>query len=578
MLTAFAGLLAFALPVPTAAQDPPAPDFAPDPLAPQALVVKPYIIILDGMVNEVMQDRLDRQTEHAIANGATVIVLQMDTWGGMVGPALEMCDVIKNLPVPTIAWVNPKAISAGAMISVACDQIIATERGRLGDCAPIRGDGKALAKTEREKIETVIREEFRDSARRNGYSLTLSTAMVTLGPAVYQIRHTETGEVRYVFEPELIAYGLRIPKKGEMPAAIKQKAPVEVEQPDQQVPEELRRMFQPGGGGGANEPKDEKPEAEPAGDPAAPAQDVHQLPFDPGKWKIDRRVLAENQLLTMSQDEAVDLGFVRQIVRNDRELAKYLNADQSDMARLDANWSEKMVGWLTSPFVRGILTIVLLMALYSEMQAPGLGLAGAVALGAAVILLGAPYLAGLAQAWEIIIVFVGFVLLAVEIFVIPGFGVAGISGLIMIFLGLVLTFVPNEPGPGFLPSLPGTWSAISDGLFTMLVAGVLSLVGMAILTRYFGKIPVLNRIILTAEQASLATAGGETSAGVGGAGDEVDVHAGDRGAATSQLRPIGRADINNQTFDVVTTGKWIDRGTPIKVVAVRGNRIEVEEA
>jgi membrane-bound serine protease (ClpP class) len=99
----------------------------------------------------------------------------------------------------------------------------------------------------------------------------------------------------------------------------------------------------------------------------------------------------------------------------------------AELLRQQPNWSEDLVAWLTSPFVRGILSIILLMALYSEMQAPGLGLAGGVALLAAAILFGAPYLTGLAEAWEIIIVVVGLALLAVEIFFIPGFGVAGIS-------------------------------------------------------------------------------------------------------------------------------------------------------
>lgn len=562
--------LALTQPVDLAAQNPADPAPAPAPA-----VVKPYVITLDGMVNEVMQDRLERQATQAISEGATIIVLEMDTWGGAVGPALEMCDVVKNLSVPTIAWVNPKAISAGAMISVACNQIVASERGRIGDCAPIRGDGQDLAATEREKIETVIREEFRDSARRNGYSLTLSTAMVTLGPAVYQIRHQDTGRVRYIFETDLAAWGLDQPDVDQMPAAIAPKEPLEIDQPQPQVPDEIRRMLQPGA---VPEDQPEDDAEQPAVAPAAPAQEPGELPFDVGRWTIERRVLAENQLLTMSQDEAIDLGFVRQIVRDDTELAAYLKADGRDLRRLEANWSEKMVGWLTSPFVQGILTIVLLMALYSEMQSPGLGLPGAIALGAAVLLMGAPYLAGLAEAWEIIIVFVGFILLAVEIFVLPGFGIAGISGLCLIFMGMVLTFVPNEPGPGFLPSLPGTWDAIGQGMMTILISGVISIFGMSLLARHFGKIPILNRIILTAQQTALATPGGSTSAGVGGAGGDVDVHPGDTGTTLSELRPIGRAQIKDQTHDVVSTAGWIAAGTAIRVVAVRGSRIEVQES
>ncbi len=573
-----AGLLVW-LPLAVGQAENPAPaPHAPVDQPPPDQPGKPYIITLDGMVNEVMHDRLIRQTDMAQSEGASVIVLEMDTWGGMVGPALEMCDVIKNIQTPIIAWVHPKAISAGAMISVACDRIIVAERARLGDCAPIAGSGQAMAPTEREKIETVIREEFRDSARRNGYALTLSTAMVTLGPAVYQIRHRQTGQVRYVFRDQLRGYGLDEPDDAQLPAAVQPKEDDEQfdqpDQPGQNVIEQLQKALQP-----EDQPDDQADDADDDAEPAAPAQAPEQMPFDPGQWTLERRVLAENQLLTMSQDEAIDLGFARQIVRDDGELAAYLGVQAADMVRLEANWSEKMVSWLTSPFVRGILTIVLLMALYSEMSAPGLGFAGIVAIVAGVILLGAPYLAGLAEAWEIILVGVGIALLAVEIFVIPGFGVAGIAGLACMFIGLLLTFVEAEPGDGWVPALPGTWDALGEGMITILVASVLAMIGISFLSRYFGTIPLLNRIILTDAQASAASGGGAgTSAGAGGWGQSVNLEPGDTGVALGDLRPIGRAEINGQTHDVITAGGWIEDGSAIRVARIAGSRVEVEEA
>jgi membrane-bound serine protease (ClpP class) len=584
MIVLAAGLLAWSFSTRTVAQDaPPQVPLEPaQPGMPEALEqppaqAKPYIITLDGMVNEVMQERLQRQIKQAQDGGATVIILEMDTWGGLVGAALEMCDIIKNTKTPIIAWVNPKAISAGAMISVACNEIIVAERGRIGDCAPIAGGGQQLKATEREKIETVIREEFRDSARRNGYSLTLSTAMVTLGPAVYQLRHNDNGLVRYVYEDQLAGYGVDKPNADELPAAIQPKK-------QEDLPEELRQPEQPGQGvleelakrAGAQQDKPkEEPVEEDDGPIAAPEA---EQPFDPGRWTLERRVLGEKQLLTMSQSEAIDLGFAKQIVRDDVELAKYLGVQPSDMQRLEANWSEQMVSWLTSPFVRGILTLILLMALYSEMQAPGLGFAGLVAIVAGVILMGAPYLAGLAEAWEIVLVALGLGLLAVEIFVLPGFGVAGISGLILMFVGLLLTFIETEPGPGFLPSLPGTWDALGEGVITIMVAGIASIVGISILTRYFGAIPVLNKIILTAEQNPLVVAGGgATSAGVGGVGDTVNASVGDTGTALGDLRPIGRAEFDGQTLEVTSSG-YIEHGATVKITRISGSRIEVEEA
>lgn len=573
------------------------------PARPFGEVDRVAIITLGGMVNEVMQTRLIRQSEEAINDGADVIVLEMDTWGGLAVAALEMCDHIKRLEVPTVAWVNPKAISAGAMISVACDQIVVAPRARIGDSAPISGGGAAMGETEREKIETVIREEFRDSAERNGYPVTLAEAMVTRGPAIYQIRNRVTDELRYVRANELYRYQLEIPEAGESSAGLNAGAeaaasiasaggaPARTQMPSDLL-RDLMKQLEEGGEEGqqsSDQPEEDAeqsaagvPEAEtpPAPQSSESAERESDDAADAGDWVLVKRVLGEDKLLTLSQDEALEFGFAERVVSDDAELAGYLGTQSESLQRLEATWSEKMVAFLTHPAVRGLLTIIMLMGLYSEMQAPGIGFAGLMALLAGGLLFGAPYLAGMAQWWEILLVVAGIALIVVEIFVIPGFGVAGISGIVLILFGLVLTFVPEDPGPGPWPTLEGTWDALATGLLTVLIAMVVSLIGMALLTRFFGSIPLFNRLVLASSQQSTGREPSQTvSAGIGGTGsapEEVEV--GDRGVARGPLRPGGRAEINGQIIDVVSVGGWIDSGAPVRVHKVRGSRVEVEEA
>ncbi len=493
-----------------------------------------YILPIQGKITDLTFRVLERGVAEARDAGATAIVFDVDTPGGLVSAAIDISSLIKKTrDAHTVAWVNPEAISAGALISLGCDEIVVAPRSKIGDCAAIMVGPQGmqnLGETERAKIDSYILAEFRDSAQANGYPLALCEAMVTLGPAIYRIRNAANDEVEYVYADQLARYGL-----SESDA------------------------LQPASASG------EDPNAAAATtDPNAPAASA---------WTIDRRVLKERSLLTMLGEEAREYGFATAAVADQDELLQHLDAAAAQVTRLQRTWSEMLVGYLTSPIMQGLLTIILLMGLYSEMQAPGIGIAGLIALLAGAILLGAPYLAGLAEWWEILLIFAGFGLLAIELFVIPGFGVAGVSGIICIFVGLLLLAVPNEIGPGVLPTLPGTWDALLNSLLSLVVSLAVSLVGIAMLTRYFGSIPLVHRLMLSSgESTALADAPGPLPQ------QNNIVKVGDTGRALHDLRPAGEARFGDRFVDVVTVGNWIEAGSGVRVTQVRGNRIVVEEA
>ncbi len=167
---------------------------------------KAVVIVISGEINDYTRDTLEKRLGHARQLGADTVILQLDTYGGAVTSGLEMSALIKrtsNLHV--IAFVPEKAISAGAMIALACDEIVMAPAAKLGDSAPISistdGSLQPLPETERAKIESPILQDFRDSAQRNGYDPLLAEAMVSVGRSVYWIEDS-AGHRRFVQQDE----------------------------------------------------------------------------------------------------------------------------------------------------------------------------------------------------------------------------------------------------------------------------------------------------------------------------------------------------------------------------------------
>ena len=198
---------------------------------------------------------------------------------------------------------------------------------------------------------------------------------------------------------------------------------------------------------------------------------------------------------------------------------------------------------------------------------------GATAGVALLIVIGAPWLTGMAQWWEILLIAVGLGLIAVELFVIPGFGIAGVSGAGCVLVGLIGTFVSDDL------SSPAGQSDLLQGLAATLTALFAAGVGAWFLFRQIETLPLLSRFIL---KTQLPPAGPGMSSG-GGLLDSLGavplpLQAGDLGIAETDLRPAGRADFDGRLVDVKSVGAYIERGARLRVAAVGPFGIEVEDA
>lgn len=493
-------------------------DSSPSPQTQATGQVRPAAVVsIRGAIDDYSRHSFMRRLDQARALGAKVIIVELDTPGGAVTAALELTHTLRNLDdLQTIAWINPRAYSAGTMIALACNEVIMVPGGVIGDCAPIQitdsGELRPLPPTERAKIVSPVLADFQESARLRGYDPALVEAMVIAERVVYLLEDS-AGHRR--------AVGAEQYKELTATAAWKL------------VP-------------GINQPLD-----------------------------------AADTLLTVTTDTALLLGLAKGKAATIEELATQYNLQI--VAALHPAAGEQLVEFLNAAWMRTILLSIFLTALYAALHAPGHGLAEAIALITLSLLLGIPLLTGYAQWWEIAAIFLGIILLALEIFVIPGFGVVGILGIVLVLGGFLLTFVAPEPGPSpyGLPRLAITWTAIQQGLLVIVSGMFCSLLLSTWLRRYLPRLPYFKNLILT------TTVGSSESAMVGSLSNIDPLNTvpaiGSTGRAATDLLPGGSAEFRDlsgasHTIAVISDAGFIPRGARVIVREAAGNRVVVHPA
>jgi len=497
------------------------PPANPKPPLPKEIAARDvFVIPIHDRITMTTYDSVKRKALKCLGKGAKLILFDMDTPGGLGKAMTEITRVITRdlADIYTVAFVHPEAISAGAVISLSCDEIILTPGGLIGDAMPIlvspEGGIVPIPKEERGKIESYALAQVRSFAARNGYSSDLCEAMITLSIEIWLIRNGETGELKY----------LNLEKHPRYDKALKE---------------------------------DEKARAKPQLD--AP-------------WQYVRRIVGPLKILTMTDEEAVDLGFAETVVPDMDRLRGHFGVVGKPTV-LEDTWSEVLVDFLTSPAVTGLLMFVGILGIYVELNTPGIGLPGLLAVIAFAILLGSRNLTGLAHWWEIAILVLGLVLLAVELFVTPGFGVLGITGILCCVAGLLALMVANPPDKFPLPSTEIGWGVFRSGLVALTLGVFGAIVAAIVLARYLPRLPVANRLILPPP----APAGPGPAPEVQGPGVR-SVPVGQTGVVTSICRPVGQARFGDKLVDAVAEGAFIPAGAKVKVIRNEGNRLVVTRA
>jgi len=276
-------------------------------------------------------------------------------------------------------------------------------------------------------------------------------------------------------------------------------------------------------------------------------------------------VIDSGKVLTFTASEAMENGYCEGIANNTEEVLKIAGISNYEIVEQELTALDKIIGFLINPVVSGILIMIIVGGIYFELQAPGLGLASIIAVVAALLYFAPLYIEGLAAHWEILIFIVGIILIIVEIFAIPGFGVIGITGIVLVIVSLTLAMIGNI-GFDFRPVDP---NKLVSSLSIVIISLFFSIIGSYFLTkRLFTRNRIFGSLALETVQSK---EDGYTAS---------DLHyremVGKKGTAHSILRPVGKVMIDGEIFDATAITGYIEKGDMIEVVRYETTQLFVK--
>lgn len=423
-----------------------------------------YRIPIQNVIDLGLPPFIERSIETAEEDNAKVIIFDIDTFGGRVDAATQIKDLIMASKVPTVAFVNRRAISAGALISLSCEKIYMTPGSTIGAATAVNMSGEKGT----EKTISYMREEMASTAEARGKSTVIAKGMVD----------EELSFEYLVIEQDTI--------------------------------------------------------------------DISDLE---GR--------KEGKLITLTADLALRLKISDGTAETFDDLLDSLDLSGGSIRETSENWSENFVRFLTHPVVSSLLMTFGFLGVLFELKSPGWGIPGTIGAICLALSLGASYIAELATVSDLLIILAGVVLLIIEMAVIPGFGIAGIGGIILVIYGLYALL---------LPEVPVGQDVRDQALFGLSIGILGGLVGLVILLQLMTRTKFWTR--LTSPGMEKSELGYTISVGLE---DKI----GSRGLAETDLRPSGWISLDKDRVFVVSEGSFINKGETVEVIKVEGNRVVV---
>ena len=281
---------------------------------------------------------------------------------------------------------------------------------------------------------------------------------------------------------------------------------------------------------------------------------------------VDNRVVIPGlvdsaKTLTLTTEEAVQWNYCEGVAESvDEVITKHLKYDTYELKSYNPTWIDNLKGFLMNPIFQSLLIMIIIGGIYFELQTPGIGFPSAAALIAAILYFAPLYVEGLAANWEILVFVIGLVLVALELFVIPGFGIAGISGTLLIITGLTLALLNNVnfnfehvEGP-----------EIGRSIIVVLIGITVGFGGMLWLSSRIGAKGMLQKVALEADLEAATSSPVLTNL------------IGSEGIAATVLRPSGKVLIDNTYYDGVSLSGFIEKGANVKIVNFENAQVYVE--
>lgn len=270
-------------------------------------------------------------------------------------------------------------------------------------------------------------------------------------------------------------------------------------------------------------------------------------------------------VLTFTTLEAMEHGYCDGIAENIEDVKKEIGLENAEIVSFKASFYDGIKGFLTSPLLSGLLILIIIGGIYFEMQSPGVGFPLIIAIIAAVLYFAPLYLDGLAANWEIALFVLGLGLIILEIFAFPGFGVAGISGIILAVTGLTLSLVGN---------VAFDFSGVHPGDFlTSLLTVILGMSGGIVLTIY------LSNKLIGRQKGPFSRLALNTSQDIDKGYISVDsgiaLMVGKTGVASTDLRPSGIVVIDDELYDARAIEGYIEKGEAVKAISYKSGQLNV---
>ena len=505
---------------------------------------------IDGMIDAGIAVIAERAVKEA--GDAAAIIFIVDTFGGRVDSAIDIANYIGKAPCPTIAYIDGKgAISAGALISYACDEIIMAPGTNIGASTPFQ-PGAEAADQVTEKSMSFLRAKYRALGEEKGHDPLLGEAMVDNEIELRGFLNPDGTYTVFKVKDEELVESSRMKKDpiGEILENLEKETGL----PLDGLEEAAREILDPEG---LTEEGDTEGEVEGEEEPVEIINDVL-----PDGTKI---ISEAGKLLTLTHTEAKEYGLIPTTANSIEEVMGYYGYGGLEIKKIEPNWAEEFYRWLSSPLISGLLLMMGLGGLYLEIRTPGIGLPALIGITCLAIFFGSYYVMGLAGIEDLALILIGLVLIAVEVFVLPGFGFVGLGGLVCVTAGLIMSMTRVT-----IPEFDWEWQRLEDAGQTLLVSLLLLMSLTAITWKFLPKSRFFRALML--EDKQLATAGYTVQAE--SVEDEV---VGLEGVASSRLAPSGRGRFGGKTYDIVTRGEFMEKGTKLIIIHADGNRYVVAE-
>ena len=396
---------------------------------------------------------IKKAIDKAAEDKASLIILELDTPGGLLSSALSIKNYIIESKVPVAVYINKNALSAGALISLSAKEIYMSDGSVIGAATPVYLNGNEIRKASEKEI-SAMRAAMRASAETSKKNIKAAEAMVD-----------ET---------------IVLTKEND---------------------------------------------------------------------GID---LDNKTLLTLSADEAVRINIADNKANSIEEIIKLKNMnDNYEIITVEEEEYDTVLKFLLNPFVLSILISIGIAGVYLEIKTPGFGVGGVTAIIAFAVFFFAQFLSGDSNFLAPAIFVLGLILLGVEIFLIPGFGITGILGIIGIFSSIFISFGIQN---------------IAISVIVIFASLIIDIILIILIAKFVVKSKSMKRTVILTDD----TSGYNTSVSYKDLLNK-------EGIADTYLRPSGFIIIDDKKYDAISDGEFIDKNSKLKVILVEGSKIVVKK-